>query len=375
MGIPLAVYLSRLNLAEVRRIRDKSLRWSAVEFDDFQTVGYEQYRFQLEIGELFHRTLKRLAGAVVIFAIASASPVLAKTSVEWQNAESAIAAKEYTDAGKILTSLANSGDAKAATRLGELYYMRPGLPQDYVKARYWLQKAVDGRNARAMGSLAYLLSSGLGGARDEKKCIALNEKAAELGDDYAQFNMGTRTFWGLGCKKNYYRAFQYFQASEKQGRGDAECFLAHMYEEGFGVQKNPKKAAALLKSSRAHDPGVGEYQIGRTYLQGRGTPINYKIAYKWLSMGAADGNEHAMNDLGLMYSHGYGVKKDRKKALELYLKAEKNGCPYAKLNVAGRYEAGDGLPKDLNKAKALYAEAAEQGSEVAAHRLKILSGQ
>ena len=223
-----------------------------------------------------------------------------------------------------------------------------------------------------MSELAFLFSAGLGGERDDRKATELFRQAASLDDDYAEFSMGLRCFWGSNTKQDYGQAFKYFQASAKHKRGDAECLLSHLYEEGLGVAKNPELAKHFRDLAKQHGCTTGEYQIGRTYLQGRGTPQNFVKAYYWLRKAADEGHEHAMNDIGMMYANGNGVTRDDKKALEWYLKAEKKGCPYAKFNLAERYRTGKGMPKNLTKARALYKESAQLGSQEAAEMLKRL---
>jgi TPR repeat protein len=57
---------------------------------------------------------------------------------------------------------AATGDAKAMTAMGDLYYRGEGMPQDYLKAKQWYEKAAAAGNARAMSYVGELYKHGEG---------------------------------------------------------------------------------------------------------------------------------------------------------------------------------------------------------------------
>ena len=85
------------------------------------------------------------------------------------------------------------------TNLGLLYQNGQGVPQDYVKAREWYEKAADKGSAFAMTNLGLLYQNGRGVPQDYGKARKWYEKAADKGNAYA---MNTR----LALRKRSRRA-------------------------------------------------------------------------------------------------------------------------------------------------------------------------
>lgn len=65
-----------------------------------------------------------------------------------------------------LQAQATQGDTEAQNRLGELYAKGRGVPQDYVQARAWYEKAAAQGHPMAQNNLAELYFAGLGGPPD-----------------------------------------------------------------------------------------------------------------------------------------------------------------------------------------------------------------
>jgi hypothetical protein len=97
---------------------------------------------------------------------------------------------DYAGALKRYRTLADQGDAEAATSLGTLYLYGRGAPKDYGEALKWFGIAAQRGNARGQANLAYMLESGSGAAKDEARAAELYRKSAEQGNAYAQANLG-----------------------------------------------------------------------------------------------------------------------------------------------------------------------------------------
>ncbi|MFZ6815362.1 tetratricopeptide repeat protein [Undibacterium sp. Rencai35W] len=61
--------------------------------------------------------------------------------------------RSYTEAFKLYTRLANSGNAEAQFHLGEMHWYGEGTSVDMSKASEWLQKSANSGNAKAMVAL------------------------------------------------------------------------------------------------------------------------------------------------------------------------------------------------------------------------------
>lgn len=86
----------------------------------------------------------------------------------------------YQTALKVWLPLAQSGDAKAQTYVGEIYEKGLGTKPDYVKAKSWYEKAVQKGDSRAQMNLGFLYESGQGVTRDVAKAMNLYREASGL---------------------------------------------------------------------------------------------------------------------------------------------------------------------------------------------------
>ena len=77
------------------------------------------------------------------------------------------------------------------------------------------------------------------------------EKAADLGYDVAQFEVGCTYKYGWHVEKDYKKAVTYFNLAIEQGNKSAMFELGGLYELGYGVEKNMEKAKELYQKYKA----------------------------------------------------------------------------------------------------------------------------
>ncbi len=70
--------------------------------------------------------------------------------------------------------------------------------------------------------LGYCYSNGIGTNIDKQKAFELYEKAANLGNETAQYNLGVLYENGDGIEKNIDKAIYWYVKSAKQGDQDAQ---------------------------------------------------------------------------------------------------------------------------------------------------------
>ena len=86
---------------------------------------------------------------------------------------------------------ADLGDAEAQFSLG-VKFAQDGATQDYPQAAEWYLKAADQSHTLAQFNLAIMYAAGQGVARDAVKSMGWMQKAADLGDAGAQYQVGMR---------------------------------------------------------------------------------------------------------------------------------------------------------------------------------------
>ncbi len=110
-----------------------------------------------------------------------------------------------------LFSLAKGGDVDAQTLLGEMYLDGIGVKQDRNQAFFWISRAANQSDPKAIYLLGFMYEN------------------------------------GLKVDVNFERAAILYKKAANEGQVIAKYHLALMYKEGRGVKKDSKKALSLLE--------------------------------------------------------------------------------------------------------------------------------
>ena len=206
----------------------------------------------------------------------------------------------YAQCEKWLLRSAEKGNTKGMGFLGQYYYesavaiagginpgvnnapIPPALRQQsearFALARQWFERASSKGDVYAMGNLAAMLDSGIGGSRDPARAAELRAQV-KAGPD-ANFarratadpaSMALNAAWQAG---HYADAVK--QASELASRGDAhaEALLARAYYEGKGVAADDHAAFSWAQRAAKANDADGLDFLGRCYENGRGVSRN-----------------------------------------------------------------------------------------------------
>ena len=150
---------------------------------------------------------------------------------------------------------------------------------------------------------------GIKAARGGQYDIALKkwDQLASDGHPGAKYEIGRMYYDGLGTKRDYPKAKQYFAGAATLGHPDAIFSLGQMYD--FGRSVDPDyylavkwyRAAANFGHKKANLFKVAEkgnkvllYSIGLMYSAGRGFPKDKVKAYVWWSYAARLGHKSAI---------------------------------------------------------------------------------
>lgn len=158
---------------------------------------------------------------------------------------------DYTAAFKLLSPLAQSGNARAQNKLGVMYYTGRGVAQDNSKAIQW------------------------------------HRKAAEQGLADAQCRLGAMYDYGHGAPQDYAEAAKWLKKSAEQGHAEAQHNLALMLEGGRGVPQDYTTAVKWYKKSAEQGHAEAQYNLALMLSFGQGAPQDYVEAHKWSEISAA----------------------------------------------------------------------------------------
>ena len=156
----------------------------------------------------------RLLTGVIVAVLLSATSAMAGAL---EDPRAAVERKDYATAFTLVRPLAEQGDAKAQTLLGELYGVYAlGNGIDLAEAAKWYRRAADQGNAEAQWRLAqkYYFDE------DYAQAVAWSRKAADQGHAFGQLFLGMMYRDGQGVPQDYVIAHMWFNlAAAADGSG------------------------------------------------------------------------------------------------------------------------------------------------------------
>ena len=189
---------------------------------------------------------------------------------------------------------------------------------------------------------------------------------AITGDAAAQCSLG---YWYETSEKDMASAVYWYRKSAELGNMYAQCNLGICYEFSKGVSKDINEAVKWYRKSAEQGYVTAQYNLGNCYSNGWGVGKDINEAVKWYRKAAEQGCADAQCSLGYWYETS---EKDKVSAVYWYRKSAELGNKYAQCNLGLCYEFSKGVSKDINEAVKWYRKAAEQGQTKAKERLKEL---
>ena len=212
---------------------------------------------------------------------------------------------DYATSLAVLRPAAEAGDPVAQNVMGAAYDDGNGVPQDFVLAQQWYERAAAQDFAKSLHNLGLWYVEGRPGVpQDYAKAIGYYDRAAALDYDHA---------------------------INKRGR---------MHELGQGGEIDLEAAAELYQQAVDLGNHNAMSNLGRFYVRGDGVEEDMGYALQLFRQGAAAGNLSSMSNLGAMYKNGYGVGQDNLAAMALYRMAAERGYADGAVNLA--YELIEG---------------------------------
>ncbi len=142
----------------------------------------------------------------------------------------AIEAGQPRQAAQLLTPLANSGNSTAQFRLGLLYYMGHGVPEDEKQAVFYWKKAASQGSVDAMFHLGSAYLFGNQAARTvpdpDREAATWYFQAASAGHAEAQYHLGLLFLAGKGVIDSRTEAARWMRKAAAQGHAEAKKALA-----------------------------------------------------------------------------------------------------------------------------------------------------
>lgn len=209
--------------------------------------------------------------------------------------------------------------------------------QDFEEAALWYERGVENGEIYAMENLAKLLDEGKGTEKDIERATELYRRAADLGNVAAMNAMAERYVEGKGVERNLREAKRWYDLADNrkkkfevclqaanEGEDWAPYWVGTCYEYADGVEKDWEQAIRWYRRGAELEELTAMRALAYCYEYGQGVELNYDEALRLYRKGAARDRGMSILGMGACYEHGKGVEKDLAEALKWYRKAEKN---------------------------------------------------
>lgn len=206
-------------------------------------------------------------------------------------------AEAQFELAKMNNSCSCPGTDRKERKTEALMWFRKAAEQGHVEAQYWTGlyyrsglQVVAKDQAEAN---AWFLRAAEKGHTGAMMKLGRYHEAAELGDTYAQYQLGNQ--------------------SKDKDPAEAMSWYLKAFNSASDLDVDASTAASAA------------YQIAKMYEEGNGVTQNDEMALSWLFKAAEKGDPEAPYYIAERYAKGLGVPKDTKVAAEWYVEAESRG--------------------------------------------------
>jgi tetratricopeptide (TPR) repeat protein len=192
---------------------------------------------------------------VLLTLLFSVSMAVSAFGGQFEDAMAAYERSDYTTAFRLLTPLAERGDARAQHNLGVMYDSGRGIPQDYPKAWKWYRRAADQGIPEAQHNLGLMHAYGQGVPQNYPEAAKWYRRAAEQGMPDSQVNLGVMYYNGQGVPKDYVLAHMWLSlAASKYPASAKNLNDAVQFQELVDSKMTPEQVAEARRLAREWKP-------------------------------------------------------------------------------------------------------------------------
>lgn len=186
--------------------------------------------------------LRSLLLAVWLFSVA-ASPAT-------DEARRMLAQNQDEAAFQRLQSASQRGDVDAIALLGWFYDSGRHVQRDYARAAELYRRAYD-NNPSVQWRLGVMYDLGQGVPENPEQAVQLFRRAAAQNDANANASLAVMYANGRGVRADYAQAMRYYRRSAELGGSAGFLGVGMLYHYGLGVARSPQEAAAWYLAAHA----------------------------------------------------------------------------------------------------------------------------
>ena len=219
--------------------------------------------------------------------------------------------------------------------------------EDFDRAFFVFEFLAEEGNAKAQSYLGDMYNLGYGGVEiDYTTSLEWYRKSASQGNARGQFGVGFAYHYGYAVEQSYDEAVSWYMLAGLQGHMGALNNLGALYSLSEQHEESFKWYYLLAEQGSAKGMRI----VGNKYYYGTGVEKNFSEAANWYRKSALEGDAEAQYNLGLLYDRGEGVPKNFKEALVLYRQSALQGYAAAQRLLAWEYYAPRAVSKNLIRA-------------------------
>lgn len=269
--------------------------------------------------------------------------------------DAAFLAKDFATAIPLTRRLAESGDAAAHYRLGEVFEYGLGVLQDFAQALDHYERAAEAGYADAWAKLGDFYLAGRGARASDAPGSSAN-----------------RLLDMLSVRPDHDKALHWNRKAAEAGLASGQAHLALQYIYGLGVEADRREAEGLLLTAADKGSVIAQRCLGMLYAGGEGEPAQYDLAEHWFRAASDAGDAAACLALSLLIINGHATSGTHQDAHRLLTKAADEGHVEAMLYLGSLYRDGLGTPRDLSAAETWFRRASVRGNRNATLSLGFL---
>lgn len=187
-------------------------------------------------------------------------------------------------------------DSSAMLEVADNYYFGIEVEKNLETALHWYLKAAKSGNDRARTQVGLMYYNGIGTAvnYDEAAKWLNIPPIFLLRDGPAVYTLAEMYFYGRGVKQNYSKAFELYKFAAINGCNFNACFrMGEMYEYGYGVAVDNQSAIKCYTKAATNGNVVAMSKLGLIYETGELVEQNYSEAKYWYDSAAQQGDAFA----------------------------------------------------------------------------------
>ena len=243
--------------------------------------------------------------------------------------------------------LAEAGDARIISALGELYMRGRGVAQDGHKAVHWFERAIQSGFLPAHVHLVKMYAGGRGIPPDPVKKIHHLRLGAEAGRWDAVSDLAAHLLAGRDIERNPTEAFALAIRAAQEGDPESRLLVGTLYAEGLGVERSLPDAAYWLRIASDDGETKADIMLESLIKTGRlpdqsDLPKNFADHLKE----AQNGRATACYQVGIFLTRGQGTRRNETEGVKWIHRAATLGHPRAQWEMAEIFSAGRYVPQD-----------------------------